>query len=111
MSCLDLDQIEKLMKEIPNWQRSRFVDSSRYEGISESWKDERQREERKIIRGAGIVGTPECNVLFKVEGMMLTEEMMEFIADAPAIVRGLLAELGEARDRLDDARDAIERIE
>ena len=77
----------------------------------ESWKEARQREERQIIRGPGVVGAPECNVLFKVEGPDITDDIIDFIADAPEIVRGLLRELREARDRLDDARDAVELID
>ncbi len=110
MSRPDLDRIEKLMERIPNWQRSRFVDSSRYDGMPESWKEARRREEKRTIRGPGDVGTPECNAVFKVEGDV-TDDVMDFIADAPEMVRALLEELGEARDRLDDARDAIEQIE
>ncbi len=112
MNRLDLDRIEKLMERIPNWQRSRFVDSPRYDGLPESWKEARRREEARMIRDVlGSVGSPECNALFKVEGPNITDDIMDFIADAPEIVRSLLRELREARDRLDDAADAIELIE
>lgn len=72
------------------WQRSRFVDKPEYRHMSPEWKREREKEESRIIRGPGAVGTPECNAVFKVEGPNVTEEMMNLIALAPIMWNLLL---------------------
>lgn len=43
------------------WQRSAFVDGPRFDHMDWEWKEARQAEERYIVRGAGRIGTPECN--------------------------------------------------
>lgn len=47
------------------WQRSYYADKPRYANMPEQWKVDRTIEELRIIRGPGVVGTPECNIVLR----------------------------------------------
>lgn len=91
------------------WQRSRFVDGPSHRGRSQEWKADADRREREsVIRGPGVVGNPDCNVVMVFA--RVRPEDMDLIVHAPRDLRDLLAKLRatdallmravEERDRL-----------
>ena len=43
------------------WQESRFVDKRQYAHMGADWHLARAEEEARVVRGPGVVGSPECN--------------------------------------------------
>jgi hypothetical protein len=93
-----LAEIKAALEKIPKWQRSYFVDHPRYNGASELWKASCRELERMTIRGEGVVGTPECNILFTVTargGTQPSEDIMEVIGHAPQWLSDLVQRVEE----------------
>ena len=70
------------------WQKSRFVDHRQYQNRPEEWKEEMRQLEATTIRGGGAVGSPACNVLFKIEGQhanQYRDAIIDTIAELTAL--------------------------
>ena len=69
------------------WQQSSYVSKSDHHHLPTSLIDKWSREERDIVRGAGIIGSPECNIVAIVSNeadrklIIAAPEMRNFIAD------------------------------
>lgn len=89
------------------WQRSHFVDGPHYRGVSEEKKQEWRACERYTIRGPGVVGTPECNIVLSFG--RAEEADLDFIAHAREDIPYLLAELKAKEETLAAVRATSQR--
>ena len=64
------------------WQQSRYVPMRNARKLHPDDADRIRLQEERIIRGAGRVGTPECNQLFRLEGIEATSVNVSFIAES-----------------------------
>lgn len=91
MTTSRITKLRQSLGEIPlyPWQRSRFVPSRRTERWSLKQIASAVEKERRIIRMAGRVGSPECN---QVLGLAhdIPDALMAFLVDAPANVEYLI---------------------
>lgn len=83
-------ELEKLagIHNVPSitvWQQGRFIDSPRYDGHSQEWKDHADKYERMLIRPYG--GTN--NALFKVDRSDNDANIAEYIAAVGALLERL----------------------
>jgi len=85
------------------WQASRYVHRSEYNRMPKEWRDQRRREEARIVRGPGVLGTPGCNPVCQAAN----PADVPLIAAAPDLLRlceeiyahvGTKGELGLALD-------------
>lgn len=83
--------------DFPSWQRGRFVDGPKYKYVKKRLKDEWCEEEKRTIRGPGIVGTPGCNVIARISG---EPDNVEYIMKAVFAYPGLCLENRRLKDRL-----------
>jgi len=97
-TTMTLQQARKVLaraeKATPGpWKQSYFVPHDRYRHMSPEWVRKRREEETETIRGAGIVGTPGCNMVMRILGA--DRETRTFVAasrtDIPALVATLEA--------------------
>jgi len=93
------------------WQKSRFVDHRQYQNRPEEWKEEMRQLEATTIRGGGAVGSPACNVLFKIEGQhanQYRDAIIGTIAELTALRKerdALAIQLSDAKIVIDETDD------
>jgi|GEM_PF-3282400 Protein of unknown function (DUF551). len=94
------DRIEQIKARLDDatpgeWKRSKFIDSNTYIHWSKEEKAHADREERMTIRGAGFLGTPECNAIMRIARAQ-NDNDVDLVAHAPADIAYLLSSLAEA---------------
>ena len=102
---LDLTPIKnRLNRATPGpWRRSYFADKLRYKHWSAAEKQKANETERLTIRGPGVIGTPECNIVLRF--LLASDEDIEFIADAYEDITDMVAEIEDLRNQLTESEE------
>lgn len=112
MTLRDLDEIKARCEAatLGPWKHSMFVDSHRYDRMSDEWKQNADRMERElVVRGPGTIGTPGCNVVLKFDHVLPGD--MAFIIHARQDVPNLLTEATCLQAQLEVAHGSIGQLE
>jgi hypothetical protein len=88
-----LDEIRSRMRYIPPapWQRSFFTPGPHTARWPDIAIDEARQMEARTIRGPGEIGTPGCNVVFRLD--RLDGALLEFLAHSRSDIEYLLSEV------------------
>lgn len=99
---------ERLRAATPGpWQRSRFVDQPRYARMGPEWKNQAAVQEATVIRGPGVVGSPECNLVAAVHHASSAD--FDLLVHARGDLEFLLGKLDGLRNRLNGLRKDRDR--